>query len=318
VKCYNRAMAQSKKIVIIGSGSAAYTAAIYAARANMDPLVFGGVSMGGQLMITSEIENFPGFPEPIAGPELMERMQKQVERLGVKIINEYVAKVDLKNGSPFFVETTEGTAASAQALIIATGANAKWLGIESEKRMMGHGVSACATCDGFFFKNKEVVGVGGGDTAMEEATFLTKFATKVVVVHRRDSLRASKIMADRAKNNPKISFVWDSVIDEVLGGDHVEGVKLKNIKTNAVTEIKTGGLFMAIGHQPTTGFLGSQLKLDENGYIVADDRTRTSMPGVFAAGDVMDHRYRQAITAAGNGCKAALEAERWLADQGTH
>ncbi|MDD5303422.1 MAG: FAD-dependent oxidoreductase, partial [Elusimicrobia bacterium] len=222
-------MAESRKIVIIGSGAAAYTAAIYAARANMDPLVFGGVSMGGQLMITSEVENFPGFPEPIQGPELMERMQKQVERLGVKIVNEYVAKVDLKNGSPFYVETTEGTAASAQALIVATGANAKWLGLESEKRLMGHGVSACATCDGFFFKNKEVVVVGGGDTAMEEANFLTKFASKVVVVHRRDGLRASKIMADRARKNPKISFIWDSAIDEVLGGDHVAGVKLKNI-----------------------------------------------------------------------------------------
>ncbi len=310
-------MVQSKKIVIIGSGSAAYTAAIYAARANMDPLIFGGVSMGGQLMITSEVENFPGFPEPIQGPELMERMQKQVERLGVKIINEYVVKVDLSR-RPFYVETTEGTAASAEALIVATGANAKWLGIDSEKRLMGHGVSACATCDGFFFKNKEVVVVGGGDTAMEEATFLTKFASKVVVVHRRDSLRASKIMQDRAKKNPKISFIWDTAIEEITGNGHVDGVKLKNLKTNAVVPLKCDGVFMAIGHQPTTGFLGAQLKLDENGYVVADDRTRTSVEGVFAAGDVMDHRYRQAVTAAGNGCKAALEAERWLADQGHH
>ncbi|MDP3544155.1 MAG: thioredoxin-disulfide reductase [Elusimicrobiota bacterium] len=311
-------MAESKKVVIIGSGSAAYTAAIYSARANMDPLVFGGVSMGGQLMITSDVENFPGFPEPIAGPELMERMQKQVQRLGVKIVNEYVTKVDLKNGSPFYVETSEGTAASAQALIIATGANAKWLGIESEKRLMGHGVSACATCDGFFFKGKEVVVVGGGDTAMEEASFLTKFASKVTLVHRRDTFRASKIMLDRAKKNPKITFVVDSAIEEILGNGHVDGVKLKNLKTNAVTELKTGGVFMAIGHEPTTGFLGGQLKQDENGYLVTDDRTRTSVEGVFAAGDVMDHRYRQAITAAGNGCKAALEAERWLADKGTH
>ncbi|MBI3288962.1 MAG: thioredoxin-disulfide reductase [Elusimicrobia bacterium] len=310
-------MAQSKKIVVIGSGSAAYTAAIYAARANMDPLVFGGVAMGGQLMITSEVENFPGFPEPIQGPELMERMRKQVERLGVAIVNEYVAKVDLSR-RPFYVETTEGTAASAQALIIATGANAKWLGIESEKRLMGHGVSACATCDGFFFKNKEVVVVGGGDTAMEEATFLTKFASKVVVVHRRGELRASKIMQDRAKSNPKISFVWDSAVAEITGNGHVDGVQLKNLKTGSVTPMKCDGVFMAIGHQPTTGFLGGQLKLDENGYIVADDRTRTSVEGVFAAGDVMDHRYRQAVTAAGNGCKAALEAERWLADQGHH
>jgi thioredoxin reductase (NADPH) len=311
-------MAESKKIVIIGSGAAAYTAAIYAARANMEPLVFGGVSMGGQLMITSEVENFPGFPEPIQGPELMERMQKQVERLGVKIINEYVIKTDLAHGSPFFVETTEGTAASAQALIIATGANAKWLGIESEKRLMGHGVSACATCDGFFFKNKEVVVVGGGDTAMEEANFLTKFASKVTLVHRRDTFRASKIMLERARKNPKISFITDTAIEEITGNGHVDGVKLKNLKTNEITDLKTGGVFMAIGHTPTTGFLGGQLKTDENGYVVADDRTRTSVEGVFAAGDVMDHRYRQAITAAGMGCKAALEAERWLADQGTH
>ena len=310
-------MAQSKKIVIIGSGAAAYTAAIYAARANMDPLVFGGVAMGGQLMITSEVENFPGFPEPIAGPELMERMQKQVQRLGVTIINEYVVKADLSR-RPFSIETTEATAAAAQALIIATGANAKWLGIESEKRLLGHGVSACATCDAFFFKNKEVVVVGGGDTAMEEAGFLAKFASKVVVVHRRDGLRASKIMQERAKNNPKISFIWDTAIAEITGGDHVDGVKLQNLKTKAVSALKCDGVFMAIGHQPTTAFLGGQLKTDENGYIIADDRTRTSVEGVFAAGDVMDHRYRQAITAAGAGCKAALEAERWLADQGTH
>jgi thioredoxin reductase (NADPH) len=310
-------MAESKKIVIIGSGAAAYTAAIYAARANMDPLVFGGVSMGGQLMITSDVENFPGFPEPIQGPELMERMQKQVERLGVKIINEYVVKVDLSR-RPFYVETTEGTAASAQALIIATGANAKWLGIESEKRLMGHGVSACATCDGFFFKNKEVVVVGGGDTAMEEANFLTKFASKVTLVHRRDTFRASKIMLERARKNPKISFILDSAIEEITGNGHVDGVKLKNLKTNEITPLKADGVFMAIGHLPTTAFLGGQLKTDENGYLVADDRTRTSVDGVFAAGDVMDSRYRQAVTAAGMGCKAALEAERWLADQGTH
>jgi thioredoxin reductase (NADPH) len=308
---------EERKVVVIGSGSAAYTAAIYAARASLDPLVFGGVSTGGQLMITSDVENFPGFAEPITGPELMERMQKQVERLGVKIVREYVSKVDLSK-RPFAVETTEGTKATAQALIVATGANAKWLGIESEKKLMGHGVSACATCDGFFFKNKEVVVVGGGDTAMEEANFLTKFASKVVVVHRRDSLRASKIMAERARKNPKISFVWDSAIDEVTGNGHVDGVKLKNLKTGAVTPLKCDGVFVAIGHEPTVKFLAGQLKLDESGYVIADDRTRTSVEGVFAAGDVMDHRYRQAITAAGNGCKAALEAERWLADQGVH
>jgi thioredoxin reductase (NADPH) len=310
-------MSYSKKIVIIGSGSAAYTAAIYAARANLDPLVFGGVAMGGQLMITSDVENFPGFPEPVMGPELMDRMKKQVERLGVKIIQEYVEKVDFSK-RPFTVVSTEGTTATAEAVIVATGANAKWLGIESEKKLMGHGVSACATCDGFFFKNKEVVVVGGGDTAMEEANFLTKFATKVTVVHRRDTFRASKIMLDRAQKNPKIAWKLNAAVDEVLGNGHVSGVRLKDLKTGKTEEFKTEGLFIAIGHEPTTKFLGGQLKTDENGYIVADDRTRTSVEGVFAAGDVMDHRYRQAITAAGNGCKAALEAERWLADQGSH
>ncbi|MBI4371084.1 MAG: thioredoxin-disulfide reductase [Elusimicrobia bacterium] len=310
-------MEEAKNIVIIGSGAAAYTAAIYAARANLAPLVFGGVSMGGQLMITSDVENFPGFPEGILGPELMERMQKQVQRLGVTIIPEYVSKTDLSR-RPFKVETTEGKTALAHALIVATGANAKWLGIESEKRLLGHGVSACATCDGFFFKNKAVVVVGGGDTAMEEANFLTKFASKVTVVHRRDSLRASKIMVERARANPKISFVWDSAVEEVLGDGHVEGALLKNLKTGAKTQLTCDGLFVAIGHQPTTAFLNGQLKLDEHGYIVTDGRARASVPGVFAAGDVMDSRYRQAVTAAGAGCMAALEAERWLADQGRH
>ena len=305
-------MAYSKKVVIIGSGAAAYTAAIYAARASLDPLIFGGVAMGGQLMITSEVENFPGFPEPVQGPELMERMKQQCERLNVQIVPELVAKVDFSK-RPFFLETTEGTTATAETVIVATGANAKWLNLPSEKKLMGHGVSACATCDGFFFKGKEVVVVGGGDTAMEEGTFLTKFASKVTIVHRRDTLRASKIMQDRAQKNPKISFIWDSAIDEVLGNGHVDGVKLKNLKTGAVTEMKTDGVFVAIGHTPTTGFLGGQLKVDENGYIVTDGRTRTSVEGVFAAGDVMDSRYRQAITAAGAGCMAALEAERFLA-----
>lgn len=310
-------MYDTKKVVIIGSGSAAYTAAIYAARANLAPLVFGGVAMGGQLMITSDVENFPGFPEPVTGPELMERMNRQVQRLGVEIIQEYVSKVDLSK-RPFHVETTEGKKASALSLIVATGANAKWLGIESEKKLMGHGVSACATCDGFFFKKKEVIVVGGGDTAMEEATFLTNFASKVTVVHRRDTLRASAIMQDRAKKNPKIAWVWDSAVEEVLGNGHVEGVKLKNLKTGAVTDMKCEGVFVAIGHEPTTGFLNGQLKTNAAGYVLTDDRCRTSVEGVFAAGDVMDDRYRQAITAAGNGCKAALEAERFLAHKGEH
>ncbi|MBI3566265.1 MAG: thioredoxin-disulfide reductase [Elusimicrobia bacterium] len=310
-------MSETRKVVIIGSGSAAYTAAIYAARANLSPLVFGGVAMGGQLMITSDVENFPGFPEPVSGPELMERMNRQVQRLGVKIVQEYVSKADLSK-RPFTVETTEGTKATASTLIIATGANAKWLGLRSEKKQMGHGVSACATCDGFFFKQKDVFVVGGGDTAMEEANFLTNFAKKVTVVHRRDTLRASMIMQERAKKNPKISFIWDSAVEEVLGDDHVTGVKLKNLKTGAVTEAACDGLFMAIGHTPTVAFLDGQLKLNDAGYIVADDRCRTSVEGVFAAGDVMDDRYRQAITAAGNGCKAALEAERFLGEKGEH
>ncbi len=311
---YNGRMEEHRKVVIIGSGSAGYTAAIYTARANLDPLLFGGVSMGGQLMITSDVENFPGFPEPVMGPELMERMQKQVQRLGVPIVNEIVNKVDLSK-RPFYVETTEGKKAWAETLVVATGANAKWLGIDSEKRLMGKGVSACATCDGFFFKGKEVVVVGGGDTAVEEGTFLTKFATKVTIVHRRDALRASKIMQKRALTNPKVAFAWDSVVEEVLGAEKVSGVRLKNLKTGALSDMACGGLFVAIGHVPATGFLGGQLKADENGYLVTDGRTRTSVEGVFAAGDCMDHRYRQAVTAAGTGCMAALEAERFLTER---
>jgi len=305
-------MDYSKKLVIIGSGAAAYTAAIYAARANLEPLVFGGVALGGQLMITSDVENYPGFAEPVAGPELMEQMRRQCERLGVMIIPEYVSKVDLGR-PPFYVETTEGSSASAQALVIATGAKARLLGLESESRLMGHGVSACATCDGFFFKGKEIAVIGGGDTAMEEATFLTRFATKVTLIHRRDTLRASAVMAERAKRNPKIAYIWDSVVTEVLGQDSVTGARLRNVKTNAVSDFSCQGLFVAIGHTPTTEFLTGQVKMDENGYVVTDGRTRTSVEGVFAAGDVMDSRYRQAVTAAGTGCMAALEAERYLA-----
>ena len=305
-------MDYSRKVVIIGSGSAAYTAAIYSARANLDPLIFGGVAMGGQLMITSDVENFPGFPEPILGPELMERMKKQCERLNVLIIPEFVSKVDFSK-RPFYIETTEQKTASAQAVIIATGANAKLLGLKSESKLMGHGVSACATCDGFFFKGKEVFVVGGGDTALEEATFLTKFASHVTLIHRRDALRASKIMQERAKKNPKISFIWDTTVSEVLGDDSVTGVRLKNLKTGEEKVASCHGLFVAIGHFPTTAFLSGQLKLDATGYIATDGRTRTSIEGVFAAGDVMDSRYRQAITAAGSGCMAALEAERFLA-----
>ena len=307
-------MSDSRKIIVVGSGPAAYTAAIYSARADLNPLIIGGMATGGQLMLTSEVENYPGFPEPVLGPELMERMKKQCERLGVSIINEDVSKIDLSS-RPFHLETTEGKAFASETVIIATGATAQWLGIESEKKLMGHGVSACATCDGFFFKGKEVVVVGGGDTALEEALFLSKFASKVIVIHRRDQLRASRIMQDRAFKNSKLSFVWDSMVSEVLGNDHVSGVRVKNLKTDKLSDIACHGFFVAIGHKPTVDFLGGQLKLDNHGYIITDGRTRTSVPGVFAAGDVMDSRYRQAVTAAGTGCMAALEAERFLAGE---
>ncbi|MFA6003971.1 MAG: thioredoxin-disulfide reductase [Elusimicrobiota bacterium] len=305
-------MAYSKKLVIIGSGPAAYTAAIYAARAALEPLLFGGVAMGGQLMITTDVENFPGFPEPIPGPELMERMQKQCQRLGVQIIPEYVSKVELAH-RPFRLETTEGQVAQAQAVILATGAQARFLGLPSETKLMGHGVSACATCDGFFFKGKSVAVVGGGDTALEEALFLTHFASRVTLVHRRDALRGSHIMQERARRNPKIAFLWDSTVEEVLGSDHVTGVRLKNVKSGALQDFACDGLFIAIGHVPTTDFLAGALALDQSGYIKTDGRTRTSVPGIFAAGDVMDPLYRQAVTAAGTGCMAAQEAERYLA-----
>ena len=303
---------ENRKIVVIGSGSAGYTAAIYAARANLKPLLFSGVSRGGQLMITSDVENFPGFAEPVAGPELMERMYQQCQRLGVEIVNEDVSKLDLSK-RPFRAETTEGRCAMADALVIATGAKAKWLGIPSEKRLMGHGVSACATCDGFFFKGKEVFVVGGGDTALEEGTFLTNFASRVTLIHRRDSFRASKAMQDRALKHPKIRCIWDSVVEEILGAEMVEGVRLRNVKTGETSDHPAQGLFVAIGHEPTTALVKGQLDLLDNGYIKTDARTRTSVEGVFAAGDVMDHRYRQAIVAAGAGCMAALEAERFLA-----
>lgn len=308
---------KTHKVVIVGSGCAGYTAGIYAARADLEPVLFAGVSMGGQLMITSDVENFPGFAEPVMGPELMERMQNQCKRLGVEIIQENIAKVDLKK-RPFRVETTEGKVALAETIIITTGAKARWLGIESEKKLMGHGVSACATCDGFFFKGKEICVVGGGDTALEEALFLTKFGSKVTIIHRRNELRASMVMQDRARANPKMAFVWDSVVTEVLGADTVTGVKVQNVKTKQFSTMPCQGLFIAIGHDPASGLFKGQLDLDENGYIKTDGRTRTSVEGVFAAGDVMDSRYRQAVTAAGAGCAAALEAERYLAAHETH
>lgn len=301
----------AREVVIIGSGPAGYTAAVYTGRALLEPLVFAGSLSGGQLMLTTDVENYPGFPDGIMGPELMENFRKQAERFGAEVVYEDVIEVDFSS-HPYKVKSS-AQEIEAKTVIISTGASAKMLGLESEGKLMGHGVSTCATCDGFFFRGEEIAIVGGGDSAMEEANFLTRFADKVTVIHRRDSLRASKIMQQKSFDNPKVEFLFDSAVTEIFEQDgKVSGIEVENLKSNEKSKVELSGLFIAIGHTPNTQLFEGKLELHDNGYIRCGDGSRTSIEGVFACGDVQDFTYRQAVTAAGSGCMAALDAERWL------
>jgi thioredoxin reductase (NADPH) len=308
-----------RKVVIIGSGPAGLTAALYSARANLAPLLVEGLEAGGQLMLTTMVENWPGFRDGIMGPDLMTEMRAQAERFGTEVMQGNVVKVDVQH-RPFTVTFSDRKTVTTDALIIATGASARWLDIGSDRRLSGHGVSTCATCDGYFFRGKPIAVVGGGDSAMEEAIYLTRFASRVSVIHRRDTLRASKIMQDKAFANEKIEFIWDSEVIEVLDGGQgeVTGIVVRNLKTDEKTTLTLDGVFIAIGHTPNTSLFSGQLDLDANGYIRTHDGSKTSVPGVFAAGDVQDHVYRQAITAAGSGCMAAIDAERYVEGMGDH
>jgi thioredoxin reductase (NADPH) len=303
-------MENIENLIIIGSGPAGYTAAMYAAREDFKPLMISGAAKGGQLMLTTTVENYPGFPEGIMGPDLMELFRKQAERFGTRFIDDNVTDVDLSS-RPFKVMTATGVL-QANSIIISTGASARWLGLESEQRLIGHGVSSCATCDAFFYKGKDVIVVGGGDTAMEDSLFLTKFAKSVTIVHRKAEFRASRIMQERVRSNPKIKIIFNSTVEEILGKEKVNGVKLKNLASGETTQMEVDGLFVAIGYTPNTAFLKGKLNLDENGYIIAKDEVKTNINGIFVAGDVADRKYRQAVTAAASGTKAALEARAYL------